>query len=151
MLRTGLRRIRPAVPGGAYAEGALGERPEVEEFTGGGKRISRLICAIDLIEVNAKRRRSRKDRVARFSLDPRKSLRSSRGLMSAWRFMVYSRVYLKICEGCGGLWFRAQDGNGVYCASCTSRLRNFSRPKKRRSGRPRMHTLLTAGAKGGAR
>lgn len=42
----------------------------MEEFTGGGKRISRLICAIDLIEVNAKRRRSRKDRVARFSLDP---------------------------------------------------------------------------------
>lgn len=72
------------------------------------------------------------------------------GYISAWRIMVYARVYLKVCEGCGGLWFRAQGGTSVYCAACESRLRSFSRPGKRRSGRPRKHTRHLSIVKGGA-
>ncbi len=51
--------------------------------------------------------------------------------------MIYLKVFLKVCEGCGGLWFRTQDARNVYCADCERRLRGFSKtPNKRRSGRP---------------
>ena len=54
------------------------------------------------------------------------------------------RVNLKICEGCGNLWFRAQELNEVYCATCSTRLRAFPVPRSRRKpGRPRKHTRTT--------
>ncbi len=39
------------------------------------------------------------------------------------------RVQLKICEGCGCLWFRAQAQGSVYCRECESKLRDFPSPE----------------------
>ncbi len=47
------------------------------------------------------------------------------------------RVQLKICEGCGCLWYRAQTEVSVYCRECRNRLRTFPPPESRkRRGRP---------------
>ena len=35
------------------------------------------------------------------------------------------RVQLKVCEGCGCLWYRAQHQGSVYCRSCETKLREF--------------------------
>jgi hypothetical protein len=52
------------------------------------------------------------------------------------------RVQLKICEGCGCLWFRAQALGTVYCSECESKLRDFPSPGSRRPrGRPRLTQL----------
>ena len=62
--------------------------------------------------------------------------------------MIYLRIQLKVCEGCGGLWFRTQGRTDIYCFSCESKFRNLPRPTMRRRGRPcknTMHTLRTAG------
>src|SRR5277367_2870304 len=54
--------------------------------------------------------------------------------------MTFMRVNLKVCEGCGGLWFRAQELSEVYCATCATRLRAFPAPRSRRvPGRPRRY------------
>ena len=39
------------------------------------------------------------------------------------------RVQLKICEGCGCLWFRAQTQGTVYCRQCETKLREFPAPE----------------------
>jgi len=50
-------------------------------------------------------------------------------------------VELKVCEGCGGLWLRAQSGNHhhrVYCRQCALLLSEFPAPRGRsRAGRKR--------------
>jgi uncharacterized Zn finger protein (UPF0148 family) len=47
------------------------------------------------------------------------------------------RVQLKVCEGCGCLWFRAQAQGTVYCSECESKLKDFPSPGSRRPrGRP---------------
>lgn len=47
------------------------------------------------------------------------------------------RVQLKICEGCGCLWYRALNQGSVYCRECRSKLREFPSPESRkRRGRP---------------
>jgi uncharacterized Zn finger protein (UPF0148 family) len=47
------------------------------------------------------------------------------------------RVQLKICEGCGCLWYRAQSHGSVYCRECETKLREFPLPASRkRRGRP---------------
>jgi len=47
------------------------------------------------------------------------------------------RVHLKICEGCGCLWYRTQDQGSVYCSACETRLKDFPSPESRkRRGRP---------------
>jgi len=47
------------------------------------------------------------------------------------------RVHLKICEGCGCLWFRAQNQGSVYCCECETKLKDFPEPESRkRRGRP---------------
>ena len=47
------------------------------------------------------------------------------------------RVQLKICEGCGCLWYRAQDMGSVYCQRCVTKLKDFPTPESRkRRGRP---------------
>jgi hypothetical protein len=47
------------------------------------------------------------------------------------------RVQLKICEGCGCLWYRPLSHENVYCRSCAVKLREFPSPESRkRRGRP---------------
>jgi hypothetical protein len=35
------------------------------------------------------------------------------------------RVQLKVCEGCGSLWYRAQNHCSSYCRECATRLAEF--------------------------
>jgi hypothetical protein len=42
------------------------------------------------------------------------------------------RVQLKICEGCGCLWYRAHTHKSVYCKECELKLRNFPTPESRK-------------------
>lgn len=35
------------------------------------------------------------------------------------------RVQLKVCEGCGCLWYRTQNQRGIYCLGCDARLKQF--------------------------
>lgn len=52
------------------------------------------------------------------------------------------RVQLKICEGCGCLWYRAQTHGSVYCRNCEQKLKEFPSPESRkRRGRPRRGPL----------
>jgi uncharacterized Zn finger protein (UPF0148 family) len=65
------------------------------------------------------------------------------------------RVHLKICEGCGCLWYRAQTQGSVYCHRCETKLKEFPTPETRkRRGRPGRKTLgrvwAVAAAAGGA-
>lgn len=47
------------------------------------------------------------------------------------------RVQLKVCEGCGCLWLRAQSQQTVYCRECDQKLKDFPTPESRkRRGRP---------------
>jgi hypothetical protein len=41
-------------------------------------------------------------------------------------------VQLKICEGCGCLWYRAQAEGSVYCKECKQKLREFPEPETRK-------------------
>jgi hypothetical protein len=54
------------------------------------------------------------------------------------------RVNLKVCEGCGCLWYRAQVETRVYCTSCHERFKEFpiAQSRKRR-GRPKKTILPT--------
>jgi uncharacterized Zn finger protein (UPF0148 family) len=66
------------------------------------------------------------------------------------------RVQLKICEGCGCLWYRAQTQGSVYCKECEVKLQDFPTPESRkRRGRPGRKTLVSvwavAEATGGAK
>jgi hypothetical protein len=65
------------------------------------------------------------------------------------------RVQLKVCEGCGCLWYRAQTIESVYCLRCEEKLKEFPSPESRkRRGRPCRKELVTvwavAEADGGA-
>jgi len=47
------------------------------------------------------------------------------------------RIQLKICEGCGCLWYRALGEANVYCSDCAAKLQDFPAPETRRlPGRP---------------
>ncbi len=47
------------------------------------------------------------------------------------------RVQLKICEGCGSLFYRAEAEGKIYCHGCDRKLRDFPSPESRkRRGRP---------------
>ncbi len=53
------------------------------------------------------------------------------------RIVMELRVQLKICEGCGCLWYRAQTVGTVYCRGCEVKLKDFPSPESRkRRGRP---------------
>lgn len=58
-------------------------------------------------------------------------------------------VELKVCEGCGGLWIRAQ-GHGVYCRGCAQRLSEYPPPRERgrRGRKPKVRLVV---CEGGAR
>ena len=54
------------------------------------------------------------------------------------------RVHLKICEGCGCLWYRSQSETRVYCTACELRFKDFPTPHSRkRRGRPTKLSLPT--------
>jgi len=44
-------------------------------------------------------------------------------------------VQLKVCEGCGSLWYRVQNQETVYCRECEIRLKDFAAPATRRRRR----------------
>jgi uncharacterized Zn finger protein (UPF0148 family) len=63
---------------------------------------------------------------------------------------MYLRIFLKVCEGCGVLWFRANGCAEVYCPGCARRMRSLP-PVRRtrrpgRRGRHRNPLLVTGGA-----
>ena len=52
-------------------------------------------------------------------------------------------VHIKVCEGCGCLWYRALHQGTVYCSKCETKLESFPNPETRkRRGRPRRKRLL---------
>jgi hypothetical protein len=64
-------------------------------------------------------------------------------------------VQLKVCEGCGCLWYRAQEHSSVYCKRCETKLTNFPTPETRKlpgpmRRRPRIKVWAVAEAMGGA-
>ena len=65
------------------------------------------------------------------------------------------RVQIKVCEGCGCLWYRPQTQGNVYCLECETKLKDFPTPESRkRRGRPGNKPLIrvwaVAEANGGA-
>jgi hypothetical protein len=42
---------------------------------------------------------------------------------------------LKICEGCGCLWYRVRNQESVYCRECENRLSEFPAPTRQRRRR----------------
>lgn len=61
--------------------------------------------------------------------------------------MEYLRVQLKVCEGCGGLWFRTQNAEEKYGRCCAGKLAQhaMARPEQRREQRRvRRHAALVA-------
>ena len=73
--------------------------------------------------------------------------------------MGYVRMDLKVCEGCGTLWFRAGSTVGVYWQACPRMLAEFPAPKRRRAaarvgtrmGLPRCREQRAERQLGGAR
>jgi len=56
-------------------------------------------------------------------------------------------VQLKICEGCGCLWYRNQTHGRVYCSRCEIKLKDFPTPESRkRRGRPARKPLISVWA-----
>ena len=43
--------------------------------------------------------------------------------------MEYLRVQLKVCEGCGGLWYRTQSASEVYGRCCAGKLAEHARAR----------------------
>jgi hypothetical protein len=81
--------------------------------------------------------------------------KSRRELARIRRISHGLRVHLKVCEGCGCLWYRTQTQGSVYCHRCETKLRDFPLPESRkRPGRPGRKVLAKvwamAAATGGA-
>jgi hypothetical protein len=68
--------------------------------------------------------------------------------------MEYLCVHLKVCEGCGNLWFRTQSAENVYGHCCAGKLAQHAkaRPEQRHGRRAKRHqmTLIQAVMMGGA-
>ncbi len=60
--------------------------------------------------------------------------RATAGLKGLGETMEYLRVQLKVCEGCGGLWFRTQSVE-VYGRCCAGKLAAHAKAKPERRGR----------------
>jgi hypothetical protein len=56
--------------------------------------------------------------------------------------MEYSRVQLKVCEGCGSFWFRTQT-ESVYGQCCAGKLAQHAKasPEPPRRGRRAKHSM----------
>jgi len=58
--------------------------------------------------------------------------------------MKHLHLELKVCEGCGSLWIRQSNIDGVYCSLCIRQLVVFPPPRpKHLGGRPRSHGPVT--------
>ena len=62
---------------------------------------------------------------------------------------MYLRIFLKVCESCGVLWFRTQDCPENYCFACTRSLRSLPPVRPRRRPGRREGQRSCASAKGG--
>lgn len=51
-------------------------------------------------------------------------------------------VQLKICEGCGCLWFRPQSLGRVYCHRCDTKLKDFPKATSRKRAAPEREGTL---------
>ena len=58
--------------------------------------------------------------------------------------MEYLRVQLKVCEGCGGLWFRTQSAEDVYGRCCAGKLAQHAKAKPAQRGGRRANRHETA-------
>ena len=60
--------------------------------------------------------------------------------------MEYLRVQLKVCEGCGNLWFRTTSVDGVYGKCCAGKLAQHAtaQPEQRRVRRGNSHRAKQA-------
>jgi hypothetical protein len=58
--------------------------------------------------------------------------------------MEYLRVQLKVCEGCGGLWFRTQSAEDVYGRCCAGKLAQHAKakPEQRSRRRAKQHRVV---------
>lgn len=60
------------------------------------------------------------------------------------------RVQLKVCEGCGCLWYRPLSLGSSYCRECRIRLSDFAvstrRPRRYRLSRPAFQPQPCGGA-----
>jgi hypothetical protein len=54
-------------------------------------------------------------------------------------------VDLKICEGCGSLWYRASGETKVYCGPCERKLGSFPSPRMRTQPGGRRKAVAIAG------
>ena len=80
---------------------------------------------------------------------PRLQKRRRRAKMQALEThrMEYLRVQLKVCEGCGGLWFRthAEEKYGRCCAGKLAQ-HAMAHPEQRRARRRHTVAVTTGGA-----
>lgn len=51
--------------------------------------------------------------------------------------MEYLRVQLKVCEGCGNLWYRTTSNDGNYGSCCAGKMAQHAKaePEQRRTPR----------------
>jgi hypothetical protein len=61
--------------------------------------------------------------------------------------MRFESLQLKVCEGCGSLWFRSHAVMQVYCGSCARKLSRY--PLVPAEGRPGRKRKLMAAMQGG--
>ena len=64
--------------------------------------------------------------------------------------MTYLQVFLKVCEGCGSLWFRAQNSIEVFCPGYARRMRSLPPVTPSRRHLRRKRPACSARCNGGA-
>ena len=53
-----------------------------------------------------------------------------------------SKIELKYCECCGGLWLRRENSKDVYCAYCAPQMADIAHGKKKQPVRARMNVIV---------
>ncbi len=57
-----------------------------------------------------------------------------------------SRLYLKYCERCGGLWLRPEDAVTPYCSACRHLMAQLPARAPRATRRPRLPDAAASAA-----
>ncbi len=57
-----------------------------------------------------------------------------------------SRLYLKYCERCGGLWLRPEDADTPYCPACRHLMAQLPARAPRSRRKPRLPSAAAATA-----